>query len=93
MSSGFRMYNRQSVQVHKLRGKDFNILQELLVNAYNKGAKIKEIPFTYSPRASGSSHARVIKFGMAYIRTFFQLWRISNSPGSGDYEERLNKEL
>jgi dolichol-phosphate mannosyltransferase len=88
MSSGFRMYRRRCIHQNELSGKDFNILQELLLNALKHGYKVKEVPFTYSPRASGSSHARVIKFGLAYLRTFCQLWRIRNSVASADYDAR-----
>ena len=88
MSSGFRMYTKRSIQPNKFFGNDFNILQELLVKALKQGYQIREIPFTYFPRASGSSHARIIKFGLAYLRTFFQLWRIRNSVASADYDAR-----
>jgi dolichol-phosphate mannosyltransferase len=88
MSSGFRMYNRRCIPWGNLSGKDFNILQELLVKALTQGYRIREIPFNYKPRACGSSHARVIKFGLAYLRTFIQLWRIRNSIASGDYDAR-----
>jgi len=71
MSSGFRMYNRRSIAWGDLSGKDFNILQEMLVKALIQGYRIREIPFTYLPRAFGSSHARVIKFGLSYLRTSF----------------------
>ncbi len=88
MSSGFRIYSRRALARDNPYGKDFNVLQELLVNALKQGFQIKEIPFTYSPRASGSSHARVIKFGLAYLRTFYRLWRIRNSVASADYDAR-----
>jgi len=88
MSSGFRMYNKRAISLENLGGKDFNILQELLVNALIQGYRIREVPFTYLPRASGSSHARVIKFGLVYLRTFMQLWRIRNSIASADYDSR-----
>jgi dolichol-phosphate mannosyltransferase len=74
MSSGYRMYLAQAINWKTIRGRDFNILQELLVRAVVEGHRIKEIPFDYRPRQHGSSHARVIKFGMAYLRTFGQLW-------------------
>jgi dolichol-phosphate mannosyltransferase len=88
MSSGFRMYNERSIAMPEFSGKDFNILQELLTKALMNGYRIKEIPFTYRPRVSGSSHARVFKFGLAYLRTYNQLWRIRNSILSADYDSR-----
>jgi len=88
MSSGFRMYNRRSILSDDLSGKDFNILQEMLVKALMQGYRIREIPFTYRPRAFGSSHARVIKFGLSYLQTFIELWRMRNSVASADYDAR-----
>lgn len=88
MSSGFRLYNRRCIPWRNMSGRDFNILQELLTKALIQGYRIREIPFDYRPRASGSSHARVFKFGLAYLRTFMQLWRIRNSIASADYDAR-----
>ena len=79
MSSGYRLYAASAVQDQQIECKDFDILQELLVRAVVAGKKIREIPFTYRPRKHGSSHARVFKFGMAYLRTFGRLWRLRHS--------------
>ena len=62
-----------------IRATDFNVLQELLVWMLLEGYRVKEIPFNYKPRKMGSSHARVFKFGMAYLKTFNKLWRLRNS--------------
>lgn len=79
ISSGYRLYRAGSVKAQDIEGKDFEILQEILVRAIVAGKKIHEIPFSYHPRERGSSHARVIKFGMAYLRTFFHLRRLRQS--------------
>lgn len=79
MSSGYRLYRASAIQSQQVTCKDFDILQELLVRAVANGKVIKEIPFTYHPRKHGSSHARVIKFGMAYLRTFGRLWKLRHS--------------
>ncbi len=78
ISSGFRLYRRECIGKNKIIGKDFNILQEILVHAVKKGFEIKEIPFTYLPRAFGTSRARIIKLGLAYARTFCRLLRMRN---------------
>jgi dolichol-phosphate mannosyltransferase len=88
MSSGYRLYNRRVIQEVIPESIDFNVLQELLVKAYIQGFSIKEVPFCYEPRRSGSSHARVLKFGMAYLRTFGGLWKLRNSIASADYDYR-----
>ena len=79
MSSGYRLYNANAVHSQHIDCKDFDILQELLVRAVIDGKVIREIPFTYRPRKHGSSHARVFKFGMAYLKTFGRLWRLRHS--------------
>jgi dolichol-phosphate mannosyltransferase len=79
MSSGYRLYRRRSLQRLNPESVDFNILQEILVKAHIQGFTIKEVPFSYEPRRSGSSHARVFKFGLAYLNTFQSLWKLRNS--------------
>lgn len=88
MSSGFRLYHRRALPEQPPESHDFNVLQELLVKAYIEGFSVYEIPFRYEPRRSGTSHARVIKFGMAYLRTFSWLWKLRNSIASADYDYR-----
>jgi dolichol-phosphate mannosyltransferase len=79
MSSGYRLYRASAVHGQQVTCKDFDILQELLVRAVANGKVVKEIPFTYRPRKHGSSHARVFKFGMAYLRTFGRLWQLRHT--------------
>ena len=88
MSSGFRLYHRRALPEEAPESQDFNVLQELLVKAYIEGFSAYEVPFRYEPRRSGASHARVIKFGMAYLRTFGWLWKLRNSIASADYDYR-----
>jgi dolichol-phosphate mannosyltransferase len=76
MSSGYRMYRREFIKGRTCEGRNFNILQELLVYAIVDGYSIREIPFTYQPRQHGSSHARVFRFGLNYLQTFYHLRRI-----------------
>jgi SAM-dependent methyltransferase len=49
---------------------------------------VKEIPFRYEPRVHGSSNARVIPFGVAYLRTFRRLWATRHDVKAADYEDR-----
>lgn len=76
LSSGYRLYRASALSTASIEGKDFNILQELLVSARARGCKVIEIPFSYEPREHGSSHARVLKFGLAYLKTFGRMWQI-----------------
>jgi len=88
MSSGFRLYRASALAGLGLEGRNFDILEEVLVKAYAAGWQVAEIPFTYYPRDAGSSHARVIAFGLDLLRAFRRLWRLRNSIESADYDER-----
>ncbi len=79
LSSGFRLYRGELVKGQNYAAKDFDILPEILVLAYTNGWKIAEVPFRYAPRKHGSSNARVIPFGIAYLRTFRKLWKLRNA--------------
>jgi dolichol-phosphate mannosyltransferase len=88
LSSGFRLYRRELLEAVDPVGRDFNVLQELLVKAYALGYRVAEVPFTYRRRGSGSSHARLLAFGVQYGKTLFGMWRLRNSIASGDYDLR-----
>lgn len=88
MSSGFRLYKSQVVRGQMLKARDFDILQEILVRSYAEGWKVQEVPFEYSARRHGRSHARMLRFGIAYMRTFSSLWKLRNSILSADYDDR-----
>ena len=88
MSSGYRLYKASTIRRKLYKSKDFNILQEILVNALIEGYTVSEVPFTYQPRLHGSSHARVFKFGIKYTQTFYDLWKLRNSIASADYDAR-----
>lgn len=90
LSSGYRLYRLDAVRERLPRASDFDSLPELLVRAYAQGWRAKEIPFNYAPREHGTSHARVIKFGIAYLRTFRSLWSLRNSIECADYDDRAH---
>ncbi|HEY6075107.1 MAG TPA: methyltransferase domain-containing protein, partial [Anaerolineales bacterium] len=86
MSSGFRIYKTRVIRELETEGKDFDILQEILVKTLMAGYRIREIPFVY--RSTDNRLARVLKFGLAYLKTFARLWRLRNSIASADYDAR-----
>ena len=88
LSSGFRLYRKRIFSGMELQFTNFVILVEILLQAIGKGRLIKEIPFHYEPRGSGSSKARVIKFGMDYVRLFYRVWKMRNSVEFPDYDWR-----
>ena len=64
LSSGFRLYRRRILNPDDLIGRDFDVLEELLVKAFCEGWRVQEIPFEYKPRLHRSSSARVGRLGM-----------------------------
>ena len=79
VSSGFRMYQRTALENLDLRARDFDALEEILVKIYVNGGRVKEVPFHYQARNSGKSHAKLVRFGWAYSKTLFSMWRLRNS--------------
>jgi dolichol-phosphate mannosyltransferase len=88
LSSGFRLYKSAVVHGRSFLGRDLDILQEILVRAYADGWRVREIPFTYAPRRRWGWHARVFRFGLAYLKTFWSLWKLRNSILAADYDSR-----
>ncbi len=88
LSSGFRLYHRNAIGKLDLRYETYAVLQEILAKAYCRGYRVIEEPFHYLPRRHGSSHARVFKFGIVYLKSLYTLWKLRNSLDSADYEAR-----
>ena len=88
ISSGFRLYNSEIFKEIDFSEKDFNVLVEILVKAYTHGFKVEEIPFHYQPRSKGKSHAKIIKYGFGFLRTFFKMWKMRNTINAADYDDR-----
>ncbi|HZX44988.1 MAG TPA: glycosyltransferase [Candidatus Nanoarchaeia archaeon] len=89
LSSGYRMYKKEVVgESLQLKGTDFNILQEIVVQAYNNGWIIKEEPFYYRPRKFGKSKAKLAKFACSYLITLGKMWKMRNSIEAADYDDR-----
>ncbi|MEZ0230862.1 MAG: glycosyltransferase [Planctomycetota bacterium] len=88
MTSGFRLYRRRIFDEVKTWGRDFDALPEILVIAYALGFSVHEVPFHYRPRAAGVSHARVLKFGVRYLKLAWRLWWLRYSYFSADYDQR-----
>lgn len=88
LSSGFRIYRAAALEPQSLSGRDFEILEEILIKAYCEGWRVQEIPFEYMPSVHGSSTARARRLGRAYLKSFFPLWKLRNSVEAADYDNR-----
>ncbi|HKV53411.1 MAG TPA: glycosyltransferase [Candidatus Binataceae bacterium] len=88
MSSGFRLYRRAALANQRLDSRNFEVIEEILVKAYAQGYSVHEVAFTYFPRESGRSHARLFRFGLDLMRSSLRLRRLRNSILSADYDDR-----
>lgn len=88
LSSGFRMYRRDVLSGLKFESHDFDVLEEILVQVHNRGGRILEVPFHYMPRGSGRSHAKLFKFGVAYLKL---LLRMRKSGAVGHQSSAFSK--
>ena len=88
VSSGFRMYKKSTLDSIEVRGTGFGTLVQILISIYAEGWRIEELPFHYRLRGKGKSHAKLLKFGIEYLRIFTHTWRIRNSILFPDYDER-----
>lgn len=88
LSSGFRLYRREALEDLEVTARNFEAVEEILIKIYALGYRVIEVPFTYFPRAQGSSHARLLRFGWDLMRSAIRLWRLRNSLQSADYDER-----
>ena len=70
LSSGFRLYRRQILDGLEIEFHNFVIVIELLLKTWRNGFVVKEVPFHYQPRGEGLSKARVLEFGLDYLRLF-----------------------
>lgn len=84
LSSGFRLYETSYVKnlVNDMTAKDFDVLLEILIRFCCEGYNIAETPFSYQPRSSGNSSAKIMKFGISYIKTLYKSWRLRTSASS-----------
>lgn len=79
ISSGYRFYSRESLRKIEITSRDFDVLEEILVKAYCLGLRIVEIPFHYKPRIHGTSHARLLRFGISFCKTLYRMWKLRRS--------------
>lgn len=79
LSSGYRMYHQNVLRKLTLQARHFDVQEELLVKIQLLGGRIKEIPFHYQPRKSGKSHAKLLKFGWAFLSTLARMRRLQSS--------------
>jgi dolichol-phosphate mannosyltransferase len=90
LSSSFRLYRRRALIDQHMPATGLDILQQILVQAFAAGWRVFEVPFASQRRVRGRSHAPVPSLGLAFMRTFGQLWRLRNSILAADYDDRAH---
>ena len=88
-SSAIRLYRTEVVNALSLEATDYDILQEVLVRAYADGWRVLEIPLHYTPNPTVTSKAHAA-LALAYLRTFWTLWKLRNSIAAADYDYRAH---
>ncbi|NOZ23867.1 MAG: glycosyltransferase [Planctomycetes bacterium] len=73
VSSGFRLYSRRALAAIRITRTDFDVLEEILIQVHRAGRRIIEAPFHYAARRSGRSHAKLVRFGLAYLRLLVEM--------------------
>jgi len=90
MSSGYRLYHKSVFRNIQPQFSNFVVLVEILLEALRRGRRFAEVPFHYQSRGEGRSHAKVVQFGLDYLRLFFRMWRTRNSIDFPDYDWRAH---
>jgi glycosyltransferase involved in cell wall biosynthesis len=93
ISSGYRLYARETLFPQDYRSRDFSILEEILVRARMEGFNIREIPLRYKQRKEGNSHARLAAFALSYLITLKRMWMLRHDAGAADYDHRAYDSL
>jgi SAM-dependent methyltransferase len=87
LSSVPRLFRARVLQPERYRATGFDILQEILVDAYAEGWRIIEVPIrTHQRRA----YRRLLGFGAHYTSSFWRLWKLRNSIECADYDARAH---
>jgi perosamine synthetase len=86
MSSGFRLYRQAVINSVPVQGRNFDVLEDILLRIVADGYEVVEVPLHHKARFTGRSHVMLLQFVASYLRTFWRLRRLRNSADSADYE-------
>ena len=86
MSSGFRLYRRSAIADLPIQGRNFDVLEDILLRLVADGHEVVEVPLHHRARFTGRSHVMLLQFVASYLRTFWRLRRLRNALQSADYE-------
>lgn len=75
ISNSFKLYQAEQLKALKLYCGNFDIVEEILVKLVrnNKGARIKELPFTFEKRKFGETKRNLAAFMVSFLVTLLRL--------------------
>lgn len=73
-SSGYRLYRASSVKGLAGIAKGFDVQQENLIHIVRGGGHVVEVPIWYVWREEGESKAKILQFGLGYLRLVRRYW-------------------
>lgn len=73
-SSGYRLYRASSVEGLTGIAQGFDVQQENLIHIVRGGGRVAEVPIWYVWREEGESKAKILQFGMGYLRLVARYW-------------------
>lgn len=75
ISNSFKLYRAEQLKALKLYCGNFDIVEEILVKLVrnNKGARIKELPFTFEKRKFGETKRNLVVFIFSFLVTLLKL--------------------
>ncbi len=77
--SGYRAFNRYTIEKMELREDGFEIESEMTVESLKKGIRVKEVPITYRTRVKGTkTKLKPVRHGWRIGSTIIRLARKSN---------------
>jgi len=88
MSAAYRLYRREALKGIRPEGRNFDVLEDILMRLTSAGHNVVEVPIRHRRRVSGRSHVQLPQFAMSYARTLWRLWAIRHSSQAADHEER-----
>lgn len=73
-SSGYRLYRSEAMKGITGIADGFDVQQENLIWLVRAGGTAVEVPMFYSWRTEGESKAKILKFGVGYLRLVMRYW-------------------
>jgi ubiquinone/menaquinone biosynthesis C-methylase UbiE len=88
LTGSYKMYRKSMMRLIKPESRGVEIHTEITIRALGHGFRVKEIPHVYLPTEKELLRARVLRYGLRFIRFCWRLRMFRNSIEFCDYDER-----